>query len=94
MKGDIRKMDLQAINLEINRALSFEDKFSRFTALSDVAVLTSSSADIPEVIKDRVLKRIEKEQQKFAYDYPIEQESLDEDLRHEDMENPIAFDVK
>ena len=90
---------VEAINSELARALSFEDKFAKFISLGEVANLTNSNKDVPSVIKARILKRIKEEQEKIAYCdidyvYPNKQEDLDEDLRHEDMENPIAIDVK
>ena len=83
--------EVQAINSELARALSFDDKFAKFTALGDVAVLTNSNQLIPAILKVRILKRIEEEQQQIAYccyEYPSEQEDIDEDLRHE-MLNPV-----
>jgi len=90
MKRGTRKMDLQvkesveAINSELAVALSYEDKFSKFNALGEVANLTSSNVNIPSFLKDRILKRIDDEQKKMAYCefYPAEQEVMDEDARH------------
>ena len=85
--------NVEAINSELANALSFEDKFSKFTALGDVANLTASNQVIPEGLKLRILNRISGEQQQIAYcdfySYSVEQESVDDDLRHDDMQNPI-----
>jgi hypothetical protein len=89
-KEEQRKMDLNAceevenINSELANALSFEDKFSKFTALGEVANLTQSSNNIPLALRERILKRIDEEQKKISYCefYPIEAEDMDEDLIH------------
>jgi hypothetical protein len=51
-------MDLKAINLEIERSLSFEDSWSKFISLKDLAQTTESNQNLPSAIKERVLKRI------------------------------------
>ena len=59
------KDEIERINSDFKRALVFEDKFSKFTALSEVEKDTSS-ADIPQFLKDRILRAITEQQRSIA----------------------------
>ena len=48
---------LGQINTEFKQALSYENKYAKITALSNLAKNTASSS-IPIAIKDRILKTI------------------------------------
>ena len=52
---------LERLNEQFKSALVFEDKFSKFNALSEFAKETNS-ADIPEFLKQRMLKSASEQQ--------------------------------
>ncbi|MHA1383245.1 MAG: hypothetical protein ACTSR3_05770 [Candidatus Helarchaeota archaeon] len=58
-------MEQQEIKTELEKALSFEDEWSKFKALGEVAELTKS-CDLPQGIKERILKRIDEHQLSIA----------------------------
>lgn len=69
------KDELEIINQDFKNALLFEDKFSRFNALNNVAKETSSS-DIPNFLKARILNSINEQQQSIIGLMDIEHKDL------------------